>query len=483
MSMRSATALVLIAGCSGAVATQPGAFEKDAGVREPPAGQPSGWDQDLGLRRALDLDPDPRVLEVNLEARVAEVSIHPGTTTEAWTYDGGLPGPLLRLNVGDKLIVHFTNRLPEPTSIHWHGLRIPVEMDGVPDHPVPPIAPGGSYRYEFVVPDAGLFWYHPHFHSARQLGDGLYGAILVEDPGEPAGLGDELVMVLSDIDVGADGKWRPHDAGGDVATLFGREGDTVLVNGKLMPALGARVGVRQRWRIVNAARTRYFQLAAQGQKFLRIGGDGGRLSRPVEVERPVLIPGERADLIWEPAGEPGQEIPLRWVPYDRGWGSTYNRPEVEVARIRLSSDPPRAQAALPELARPLVAYDLAGARDVTIRLTRNDQNGKFALGINGRPFGGDDHLMARIGETQLWTIVNDMDWAHPFHIHGFFYQVLDGAGRPREPLEWKDTADVPAKGSLRVAVRFDDRPGMWMFHCHILDHADAGMMGMLMVER
>jgi FtsP/CotA-like multicopper oxidase with cupredoxin domain len=442
--------------------------------------QPPGWADGLAMREPRDLNPDPHILEIAIDARVAPVSFLPGTTTPVWTYDGGVPGPLLRLKVGDRLIVHLTNHLPEATSIHWHGLRIPVAMDGVPDMPTPAVPPGGSFTYDFTVPDAGLFWYHPHVHAAQQVGDGLYGALLVEDPNEPAGIGDELVLVLSDLDIKPDGTFVPPGTGGDVATLFGREGNYVLANGRMGSLLQARVGVRQRWRIVNTAKSRYFELVAAGQKFLRIGGDGGLATRAVELERPLVIPGERLDLVWEPRGTPGAEIPLHWVATDRGFGTAYKRPDQEILRIKLQALPPAVSPPMPKLARRIEPLDLTGATQVSLQLTRNDVDKTFQLGINGRAF--EEHVQAHIGETQIWTIENLIDWAHPFHTHGFFYQVLEEDGSFRQPLEWKDTTNVPVKGKLKIAVRFDERPGMWMFHCHILDHAEAGMMGAVMLE-
>src|SRR5262249_4894259 len=141
------------------------------------------------------------VVEINLDARVAKVEIAPGQIVEAYTYDGGLPGPLIRVKVGDRLIVHFSNHLPQPTTVHWHGLRIPIQMDGVPEASQPEVKPGGTFTYDFVVPDAGLYWYHPHVMSAAQVGFGLYGALLVEDPSENIGVADQLVLVLSDMDL------------------------------------------------------------------------------------------------------------------------------------------------------------------------------------------------------------------------------------------------------------------------------------------
>src|SRR6187431_1134304 len=148
--------------------------------------QPEGWDTDLRLPEAVDRNPDPRIVEINLDARLASVEIAPGVTVNAWTYDGGVPGPLIRVRVGDRLVVRFTNHLPQPTTVHWHGIRVPIQMDGVPGVSQPEVKTGETFVYDFTVPDAGLYWYHPHVMSAAQVGFGLYGALLVEDPAEDA---------------------------------------------------------------------------------------------------------------------------------------------------------------------------------------------------------------------------------------------------------------------------------------------------------
>ncbi len=193
----------------------------------------------------------------------------------AWTYDGGLPGPIIRTKVGDRLIVHFTNHLPQPTTIHWHGVRVPIEMDGVPDISQPEMKTGDTFTYDFVVRDAGLFWYHPHVMSAAQVGFGLYGALLVEDPNDGVNVQDELTLVLSDIGFDKKGDLEPPDAGGPAGMVFGREGDYVLVNGHTQPTLKARAGAPQRWRIVNAAKSRFFLLDMDGQPFTASAATAG----------------------------------------------------------------------------------------------------------------------------------------------------------------------------------------------------------------
>jgi FtsP/CotA-like multicopper oxidase with cupredoxin domain len=475
--------VIALAACGAAEPTIPAPMSRPPDAGPPPAAgpahQPDGWDTNLRLPEARDINPDPHIVEVNLDARVASVSFVPGTATPVWTYDGGTPGPLIRVNVGDRLIVNFSNHLPEATTIHWHGLRIPVDMDGVPEHSAPRVEPGGSFRYDFVVPDAGLFWYHPHVNSAAQVGEGLYGTLLVEDPAEPKGFGDPLVLQLSDLSLDDSGHLLPPDAGGAVGTLFGREGNLILANGKPNPVLLARVGLAQRWRIVNSARSRYFQLALAGHRFIRIGGDGGLIGQAIESDRIVLVPGGRADVVVVPTGAAGSEIALRWIPFDRGYGTAFNRPEVDVLRLRLVNDAPVSPAPLPALTRVIQPIDTTGATPIAIDFTRNDIGKTFALGINGVPAGMDTPLHGHVGEVQVWTIGNKIDWDHPFHLHGFFFQVLTDDGRPQEPIEWRDTVNVPVKKQVKIAVRYDARPGMWMFHCHILDHADAGMMGML----
>ena len=446
-------------------------------------GEPQGWADELTLPTAVDLNPDPHVLEVNIEARLAETELVAGTLTTLWTYNGGMPGPLLRAQVGDRLIVHFKNSLPEPTSIHWHGLRIPNDMDGVPDQPTAPVAAGASFDYDFVLPDAGTFWYHPHYASAEQLGNGLFGPIVVDDPNEPQGLGDEAVLVLSDLGVDAQGKLLPADGGGNLGTLFGREGNLLLVNGKLAPTLHVRPGARQRWRVINAAKARYFLLELAGNHFTRIGGDDGAIEDPETVERLLLTPAQRADVLLEPTAPAGEsESTLRWIAYDRGFGTAFMRPDEDVLRLSFEGDSVQAPP-LPALQREIEVPDPSGRRPIDISLTLDPTAaGEVEMGINGVPSWSAEHIMTPLGERQLWTLRNTFEWDHPFHLHGFFFQVLDVNGVAPSVREWRDTVNVPVDGTVRLVVDFDARPGMWMFHCHILDHADAGMMGMVHVQ-
>jgi FtsP/CotA-like multicopper oxidase with cupredoxin domain len=283
---------------------------------------------------------------------------------------------------------------------------------------------------------------------------------------------------LSDIGTDLAGNLQDPTGGGDIGTLFGREGDRLLVNGRTRPTLTVRPGLVLRLRLVNTARSRYYQLALAGHRFRRIGGDGGLIEYPVDSDTVVLAPAERADVLLVPEGEPGSVLSVRWVAYDRGFGSTYNRPDEPVFYLKLAERAELTQA-LPTTSRTIEPLDLAGATPIDLRFTDAIEAERLVMGINDVPFSRAEPVRGALGETQVWSLTNEMDFAHPFHLHGFFFQVLDANDAPVRPLEWKDTVDVPVGQSRRIAVRYDERPGMWMFHCHILDHADAGMMGML----
>lgn len=452
-------------------------------LAESSAGQslaPAQWADELRLKDSVDRNPDPRIVEIDLTARLADVQVD-GKTVRAWTYDGGIPGPLIKTRVGDRLIVHFKNELEQPTTVHWHGVRVPIEMDGVPEISQPPVQTGESFTYDFVVRDAGLFWYHPHVMSAAQVGFGLYGALLVEDADDGVGVADQLTMVLSDIGFDARGRLDPADSGGSAGMVFGREGDYVLVNGRRKPVLRTRPGALQRWRIVNTAKSRFFFLDLDGQPFTVIGADGGIQEKPTTSDILLITPGERVDVIVAPKGKAGTPLPLRAMLYNRGYGSVEYRSVEELLTIEFSKDPPLTAPPV-AISRQLPVPTAAGATRVDVVLTLPPmKNNQSEFQINGEPFWKAKPFRAKLGEKQLWVVKNDSDWDHPFHLHGYFFHVLDEHDQPVRPLALKDTVNVPMKTTVRLLVDFNERPGQWMFHCHILDHAEGGLMGTVVV--
>jgi len=436
-----------------------------------------GWDREVSRPELRDEDPAEKIVQVTLEARVSTIEIEPGHRVEAWTYNGTLPGPMIRVQVGDTLRVHFTNRLPEPTTIHWHGLEVPADMDGAGvDKGV--VAKGASVDYEFVVPHAGTYWYHPHVNSSAQVWRGLYGALLVEDADEPD-LGAETVLVLSDISYDEAGEITSPETHGSLGDFFGREGETLLVNGRALPKLRARRGDALRLRVINAAISRYFLLQVEGHLLTRVGGDGGLLAEPDTRSELLLVPGERADIILVPHAEVGAKLVMRAAPYARFTCGEICAEEASLLEIAIVAGRGRP-AILPAMLRKVPKLDLRDSSIRSIELTQGKVEGDPVLGLNGQGYPDDPlELHAVVGETQRWNLVNTTDYDHPFHLHGFRFQIVTLDGVAPEIAEWKDTLNLPAQSRAQIAIHFDDRPGMWMLHCHILDHAKIGMMGML----
>ncbi len=500
---------------------------------------------------ARDINPDPNIVEINLEAKESIVEFSDGVISKVYAYNGVVPGPLIKAKKGDTLIVNFTNSLPESTTIHWHGLQLPADMDGAAVAQNP-IATGGTFQYKFVLPDASLFWYHPHVRSNVQVEKGLAGPLLVSDKEEDVSLKllPEHVLVLDDVLLDDLGEVQAPFAGTVEEVLLekinGREGNVLLVNGEQQPTIKARIGIPLRWRIVNIANSRFMKLSLDQHKFTRIGGDGGLLTQAIpNLDSIMVVPGERADIIVVPQGEPGETLQLLWNDEDRGkhtvtiengvvvMGHDPNdgrRPPIPLLNIELieNSIEPKALV-LPEPLHEVEPIDTTGATVNTLVFGHSMPmpNGDIFFTINGKQFDeitSEDAPDANIGETQIWELVNMSAGDHPFHLHGFFFQVLDtvkkdGNGNvvmeiPAPPLENKDMVNLPGRpgpmGSsttLRIAIKFDPghrnpedvlanggipaivnadsvagikgHSGGWQFHCHILEHADGGMMSFM----
>src|SRR5690606_35324957 len=238
---------------------------------------------------------------------------------------------------------------------------------------------------------------------------------------------------------------------------------------------------QQRGRVINAARARYYPLRLPNHTFVKLGGDNGLAERSQEVNRIILVPGERADFVCTPSDPPGTSTFMQWIPTERGFGSVFNRPRENMLEIVTVDAPPVIPEPIPVELRGIERIDIAGAQELTLDLTIETQSTarakEIVMGINGIPYWNRKPIAARIVQQQGRILVNDDAIAHPLHVPGSVFQVLDDSRIP----EWKAAVDVPAESSLRFAVRFDERPGMWMYHCHILDHADSGMMGHLWV--
>jgi FtsP/CotA-like multicopper oxidase with cupredoxin domain len=449
-----------------------------------PAVQPKSTAAAPGPAVLRNLSAEPGVVEVELTAAPARISLLPGVTTDVFAYDGRVPGPLLEVWEGDRVTVRFRNRLPVETTVHWHGLHLPFDSDGSPFHPV---APGGERLYTFTVQagSAGTYWYHPHphHHTGEQVARGLYGGIVVrarDDP-LPATL-TERFIILSDNRLTAEGAIDLSPAGSPAARVDfenGREGPHLLVNGEVMPTLRIRAGEVQRWRVLNASAGRYYRLSVPGHTLLHVGSDGGLFEHPVEVEEILLASAERVELLVRGSGAPGSRVTVRSLPYDRYIRQT--RPAdwelpLDLFTLAYADEPVVPPLDLPDRLRAVPPIDTTAVSATRVMaLTQGF--------INGRPTDMERvDVSAALGATEIWQVENLVGMDHPFHLHGFQFQVLDRDGVPEPFRSWKDTVNVRRHETVRFVVRYDNHPGKWMFHCHILDHEDHGMMGVLEVR-
>jgi len=421
--------------------------------------------------------------------------------TVVWSYNGSIPGPEIRLRQGERVRVVIENRLPEDTTIHWHGVRVPNAMDGAPDVTQPSIQPKESFTYEFTVPDAGTYWYHPHAHSAEQVGRGLMGAFIVEEP-EPLKVDRDVVWVLGDFRL----KDNASIAGGFNSpmemSMAGRIGNTVTINGHVPDRFAVRSGERIRLRLINAAPARIFGLEFKDHSPLVIALDG----QPIEPHTPeggrvILGPAMRTDLVLDMGGEPGLSSSIVDSFYE---GLSYKLVELSYSNeppLRMPLPPPPAQLPRNTMPEPDIAN--AQRHDVTLTggmMSGTGMSGGMGMGggmsgmmsggsmwaINGVAMPADDmgHMKPVLtltrGKSYILAIDNQTAWYHPIHLHGHSFRVITRNEQRTKYQEWRDTVLVPPRERAEIAF-VADNPGDWMFHCHILDHQEGGMMSIIRV--
>jgi FtsP/CotA-like multicopper oxidase with cupredoxin domain len=410
---------------------------------------------------------------------------------------GPVVGPLIDVHEGDTVEIRFVNRLPQPSTIHWHGLPVPPDQDGNPSDPV---APGATRVYRFTLPpgSAGTYWYHPHPHmmTAEQVFRGLAGPIVVRAADDPLAGWPERHLFFSDLKLARDGTIPPNDM---MDWMNGREGQYVLVNGARRPRVDV-VG-DERWRVWNACSARYLQLAFDdGRAFAHVGSDGGLFDAPRDVTSLLLAPGERAELLVR-AGDRASRAVLLAAQYDRrkmamsasGHGSLPPDPSLPLADLTFAAAEARARPAtlraVPALGEPAArkAVTFSEAMDMAamMRAPAQGRPAGMRFMINGETYAPNRAtLTSRAGDIEHWTIRNDTDMDHPFHLHGTQFQVIEresGGTHTREPfVAWRDTVNIRSGETVTIATRQVMR-GERMFHCHILEHEDLGMMGTLKV--
>lgn len=445
-----------------------------------------------------------------------------GRTFTMFGYNGQYPGPLLQVRQEARITVHFVNRLPAPSTVHWHGLRLDNQYDGVPTLTQPAVAPGDSFTYELRFPDAGAYWYHPHVREDIQQELGLYGNILVSPRRADARVRVHREEVLALDDMLLDGN-GPVPFGTDTAThaLMGRFGNVMLVNGEPRHRLRAARGEVIRFYLTNVSNARLFNVRIPGVRFKLVGSDLSNYEREEWVESVVLAPAERyiVEAHFPRAGRFVMLNNVRWLDHMRGTtmtvadtlsiitvGSSAARPNLlpshrrllhhtrvteDVSQVlaRATSAPqheltlglhltgvsPNMTAMLSGMAVPVDWNDGMPAMNFPmtareVQWVLRDETGQENMGI---------HWVFSVGDVVRIRLVNDPTsvhaMAHPIHFHGQRFLVLQRNGVPIDNHVWKDTAVLPAGEEMEILLELTN-PGDWMMHCHIAEHLGTGMM-------
>jgi FtsP/CotA-like multicopper oxidase with cupredoxin domain len=439
------------------------------------------------------------VKEFKLTAHQAEAPLvggqHPAT--RVWAYNEAVPGPEIRVRQGDRVRIAIENRLAEETTVHHHGIRLPNNMDGVPHLTQKPIAPGETFFYEFDVPDAGTYWYHPHQRSFEQVGRGLSGPLIIEER-EPIRVDRDLAWVLADWRLRPDAQISDDFGNMHDMAHNGRVGNTVTINGKVPDIFGVRSGERIRLRLINAANARIFGLKFSGHQPMVIAHDG----QPVEPHLPadgriVLGPAMRIDLVLDMAGKPGERFQII--------DSFYRGLEYRLIDLLYGNEPLHEQtlgSPIALAANTTPEPDLTSAEHYEVRfnggmmgqmmmrdgglggmnIMEMMHTGKIWF-INGAAVLGhvmEPMLTLRRGRSYVLAMSNQTAWHHPMHLHGHAFRVISRNGAATNFREWRDTVLMAPRENVEIAF-VADNPGDWMFHCHILEHQESGMMGVIKV--
>ncbi len=454
------------------------------------------------------------LLEVDLEASVRSVKLG-SQQANVLTYNGQVPGPRLEAKPGDTVRIRFTNQLPQPTNLHYHGLHIPPT--GNADNIFLSIPSGTTQLYEFTLPQnhpAGTFYYHPHRHGlvAEQVFGGLGGVFIIRgelDEIPEIRAAQEAFLILKDFALDANGRvsqpWH-------MAQMSGREGPLVTVNGTVNPVLSMPSGGLLRLRLLNASSSRFYRLSLEDHSLYLIATDGGAIAEPIELRELLLTPGERAEVLIRGDREPGQ-YRLLDLPYDRGRMSMMGRGpmgpgmmgrggrmgpgmmgrgRMGPGRMGSSEDQqPNALATLSyadrivplPLPRKLISV-AALPKTQTVRRFNLNHSMVPGMGmiflINGKSFDPQRvDTQVTLNTLEDWEITNTGVMDHPFHLHTNSFQVISRNGQPVPFRSWKDTVLVPVGETVRIRIPFQDFPGKTVYHCHIFDHEDLGMMGII----
>ena len=456
------------------------------------AGQQAAFSIPLPIPPLLEGTEKNGVLHFNLQVQAGEREFYPGAVSSTLGYNGNYLGPTIRVQRGDNVRIDVENQLNEATTVHWHGAHVPAKMDGGPHQQVPA---NSSWQASFPIDqEAATLWYHPHLipTTAEQVYRGLAGLFIIEDENSktlplPRRYGEnDIPIILQERRFQRDGRITYDPSMPDV--MRGYSGNAILVNGELQPYLEIDRGVL-RLRLLNGSNSSVLRIQLENQdSFLQIASDGGFLEQPVQMNALVLSPAERAEILIDFSDvQEGEKLHLF---AETNGGETYRVMQLIGSGDESSSTGSNeAAAAYPDSSLKLNTIEPIPASEAerTRSFIMSTMGPGGRLTINGKTMDMN-RIDERVplGATEIWEIQHGrgmmgrmMNVPHSFHVHDGQFQILSVNGRPPSANEagWKDTVLLWPGDVIRIIKRFEDYTGIYMYHCHLLEHEDAGMMG------
>lgn len=446
-------------------------------------------------------------VKFRLNVEHGEVEFFKGYKTSTLGYNGNYLGPTMKMKKGDQVSIEVNNHLAEDTTVHWHGMVLPAKMDGGPHQN---IVQQGKWISEFkVIQKASTLFYHSHAHgqTGQQVYRGLAGLLLIEDDESeqadlPSEYGvDDIPVVIQDRDFDQNGQF--NYVGFMPERMVGKHGKTLLINGAYSPLLNAK-STRLRLRLVNASNARFYNLGFNdGRSFQVVASEGGLLEHPIALKRLEMGPGERYEILVDLSDR--KSVMLKSY---RGVGNTAHGPmgmmgmdnDMDVLLINAESAEKRPTTPVETLTShpdwmSMKPADVSRQLELQMgmmgmmrgMMNRMGMSGGM-MSINGDSFDIDHiNFSVRKNQFEVWRIGNNSPMVHPFHIHNTQFKVLSRDGRPAKPYEqgFKDTVIVNQNETVQVLVPtgpYSDTQSPYMYHCHILEHEDGGMMGQFVVK-
>jgi FtsP/CotA-like multicopper oxidase with cupredoxin domain len=441
--------------------------------------------QRLKIPKEIDFET---IARAKFKAQKSIFPFYPTKNTEVLTFNGSLPSPTIRIKNGDEFELDFANDLEKPTIVHWHGLIVPEEMDGHPKDAIPYTATK-HYRYK-VNQRAGTYWYHshPHGRTGEEIYHGLAGLYIVDDEKEEAlnlPSGEfELPLIIQDRRFDKKGNLIYKQTDIDNNGVFG---DVVMVNSTPFPYKNVQ-NTKYRLRILNGSSARTYRLAFEGiESFALIGTDGGLLEEPIIVKDILIAVAERIDIVVDFKDKKiGDTVTFKTLGFKEAsnFKSNPNYPDLSAQMDIMKFHVTQSSNDTFDVPKKLSTISWAKESDASKSrmITMEIIGGIWTL--NKKPY--DMHRVderVKLGSTEIWILKNTALMAHPFHMHGVRFQVLNRTSNINFPTDkgYKDTVLVMPNETVRIIVTFT-MPGMFVHHCHILEHEDHSMMANFMVE-